>query len=70
MCLAIPMEIKKIEGDFAKVQTDRFRHKINIQMLPGLRVGDYVMVHAGFALEKIDREKAKQTLKIINEIRR
>jgi hydrogenase expression/formation protein HypC len=62
------MKIKKIEGEFAKVETGRLTRTINIQMLPHVKVGDYVIVHAGFALEKLDPKKAKQTLKIINEI--
>ena len=68
MCLAIPMKIKKITGEFAKVETGRLTMTINIQMLPNVKVGDYVIVHAGFALEIIDPKKAKQTLKIIDEI--
>ncbi|MBU0709457.1 MAG: HypC/HybG/HupF family hydrogenase formation chaperone [Candidatus Omnitrophica bacterium] len=68
MCLAIPMKIKKIEGEFAKVESGRLIRQINIEMLPNIAVGDYVMVHAGFAIEKLDPEKAKETLKIINEI--
>jgi len=62
------MKIKKIEGEFAKVESGRLIRQINIEMLPNIAVGDYVMVHAGFAIEKLDPEKAKETLKIINEI--
>jgi hydrogenase expression/formation protein HypC len=62
------MKIKKIAGEFAKVETGRLTRTINIQMLPDVKEGDYVIVHAGFALEKIDPRKAKETLKIINEI--
>ncbi|MFH0738545.1 MAG: HypC/HybG/HupF family hydrogenase formation chaperone [Candidatus Omnitrophota bacterium] len=69
MCLGIPMKIKKLEGEFAEVQSGTLRHKINIQMISGIRVGDYVIVHAGFAIEKLDPQKAKETLKIIHEIR-
>lgn len=68
MCLAVPMKIKKIEGEFAKVETGRLVRTINIQMLPGIKTGDYVLVHAGFAIEKIDSKKAKETLRLINEI--
>ena len=69
MCLGIPMKIKKLEGEFAEVQSGTLRRKINIQMISGIRVGDYVIVHAGFAIEKLDPQKAKETLKIIYEIR-
>lgn len=65
MCLAIPMQVKKIKGDFAEVETGRLRREINIQMLPQVKIGDYVIVHAGFAIQKIDPERAKETLRLI-----
>jgi hydrogenase expression/formation protein HypC len=68
MCLAVPMKIKKIEGEFAKVEAGRLIRTVNIQMLPSIKEGDYVIVHAGFALQKVDAEKAKETLRIIDEI--
>jgi len=68
MCLGIPMKVKKIDGDFAEVESGRLLRKINIQMLPGLKIGDYVLVHAGFAIEKVDPRRAKETLRIANEI--
>jgi len=69
MCLAIPMKIKHIQGDFAEVETGRLIRKINISMLSGLKPGDYCLVHAGFAIEKVDPARAKETLRLINEIR-
>ncbi len=68
MCLAIPMQVKKIKGDFAEVETGRLRRQINIQMLPQLNLGDYVIVHAGFAIGKVNPEMARQTLELIDEI--
>lgn len=68
MCLAIPMKVKVIKGDFAEVEAGRLDRTVNIQMLPGIKPGDYVIVHAGFAIQKIDTEKAKETLDIIDEI--
>ncbi|MFA4842495.1 MAG: HypC/HybG/HupF family hydrogenase formation chaperone [Candidatus Omnitrophota bacterium] len=69
MCLAIPLKIKKIEGDFAEVEAGSFRRKVNIQMLPNTKVGDFVLVHAGFAIQKIDTHKAEETLRMIDEVR-
>jgi hydrogenase expression/formation protein HypC len=69
MCLGIPMKIKSIDGEFAQVQTGGIIRKINIQLLTGVKIGDYVIVHAGFAIEKLDPKRAKETLKIIDEIR-
>lgn len=62
------MKIKTIDGEFAHVQTAGITRKINIQLLAGVKVGDYVIVHAGFAIEKLDPARAKETLKIIHEI--
>jgi len=69
MCLGIPMKIRKINGDFAEVSSARLLRNINIQMLPGLKPGDYVLVHAGFAIQKVDPARAKETLRIADEIR-
>jgi len=68
MCLGIPMKVKKIKGDFAEVESGRLIRTINIQMLPNIKLGDYVIVHAGFAIQKLDPEKAKETLRLIDEI--
>ncbi len=68
MCLAIPMKVKETAGDFAKVETGSLMRTVNIQMLPQIKAGDYVIVHAGFAIEKVNPDKAKETLRLINEI--
>jgi hydrogenase expression/formation protein HypC len=62
------MKIESITGEFAQVQTGSLRRQVNIQMLRGVRIGDYVIVHAGFAIQRIDPKEAKETLRIINEI--
>ena len=68
MCLGIPMRVKNLEGEFAQVETGKLLRRVNVQMLPDIRPGDYVIVHAGFAIEKVDPKKAKETLRMINEI--
>jgi hydrogenase expression/formation protein HypC len=68
MCLGIPMRVRKIKGDFADVESARLIRTINIQMLPQVKVGDYVIVHAGFAIQKLDPVKARETLRMIHEI--
>ena len=62
------MKIKSIHGEFAKVETGRLQRTINIQMLSSLKVGDYVIVHAGFAIHRVDAERAKETLRLVNAI--
>ena len=66
MCLGIPMKIKKIEGEFARVEAGTLLRRVNIQMLSGLKEGDYIIVHTGFAIEKVDPKRARETLKLID----
>lgn len=68
MCLGIPMKVKRIKGDFAEVESGRLTRTINIQMLSLIKAGDYVIVHAGFAIQRVDPLKAKETLRLIDEV--
>ncbi|PIP68143.1 MAG: HypC/HybG/HupF family hydrogenase formation chaperone [Candidatus Omnitrophica bacterium CG_4_9_14_0_2_um_filter_42_8] len=68
MCLAIPMKILKIEGDRANVSSPGIQRNIGINFLKNPKIGDYVIVHAGFAIEKLDPVKAEETLKILEEL--
>jgi hydrogenase expression/formation protein HypC len=69
MCLAIPSEIVEIREKMATVDVSGIRREISLLLLPEeASVGDYVLVHAGFAIHKIDREAAEEALKLISEI--
>ncbi len=68
MCLAIPGKIVEISGSAARVDIEGVVREANISLLPDAKVGDYVIVHAGFAIEKYDEEDAKETLKLLREI--
>ncbi|MEO0131376.1 MAG: HypC/HybG/HupF family hydrogenase formation chaperone [candidate division WOR-3 bacterium] len=70
MCLAIPAKVIKIKGDTATVDVSGIRREINILLCPQVKVGDYVIVHAGFALKIIDKKYAQETLKIFKDISR
>ena len=63
------MQITKIKAEYAWVKSGSLLRQINIQMLPKAKVGDFVIVHAGFAIEILDPAAAKRTLKLINEIK-
>jgi hydrogenase expression/formation protein HypC len=67
MCLGIPMRVRKIEGDAAWVETDGITKKISAALMADLRLGDYVIVHAGFAIEKLNQSEAKETLRLLRE---
>jgi hydrogenase expression/formation protein HypC len=68
MCLGIPMKILKIEGDRAIVSGGSIQRRIAINFLDKPKIGDFVIVHAGFAIEKLDPEKAEETLRLLEEI--
>jgi hydrogenase expression/formation protein HypC len=69
MCLAIPSEIVEIRGKMATVDVSGIRREVSLLLLPEeASVGDYVLVHAGFAIHKIDSEAAEEALKLFEEI--
>ena len=67
MCLAIPSKIVKIENDVATIDVDGVRREASLLLLKNPKVGDYVIVHAGFAIHKINEEDAMESLKLIRE---
>jgi hydrogenase expression/formation protein HypC len=68
MCLSIPAKIISIEGDKAEVRIGNVNYSAGLQMVENVKIGDYVLLHAGFAIQKIDEEEAKQTLRIFEEM--
>jgi hydrogenase expression/formation protein HypC len=68
MCLAVPAKICKIEGQDAWVDIMGNRRRISIALTPEVQVGDFVLLHAGCAIGKIDLEEALETLKMWEEI--
>jgi hydrogenase expression/formation protein HypC len=67
MCLAIPSKITKIENQVATIDVDGVQRKASILLLEDAQVGDYVIVHAGFAIHKIDEAEAMESLKLLKE---
>mgnify|MGYP003575329860 CR=1 FL=1 len=73
MCLAIPgkiVEIVDVENRIAKVEVGGVRRNVNIGMLPDddTNVGDYVLIHVGFAMSKVDEQEAQKTLQVLREL--
>jgi len=58
MCLAIPARITKINKNIAEVESLGVKKEVDISLVPDVKVGDYVIVHAGFAIQLIDEEDA------------
>ncbi len=67
MCLAIPSKIVKIENNIATIDVDGVQRETSLLLLEAPKVGDYVIVHAGFAINKINEEDAKESLKLLRE---
>ncbi len=68
MCLAVPMKVAEIAGGTAICEVDGVRREASLMMLDDVVVGDYVLLHAGFAIEKIDPLEAQKTLDVFREI--
>jgi hydrogenase expression/formation protein HypC len=67
MCLAIPSKIVKIENNMAVIDVDGVKREASLLLMEDAEIGDYVIVHAGFAINKIDEEAALETLKFLRE---
>lgn len=68
MCLAIPALIKSIEGQQAVVEIGGVTRRASIQLTPEVKVGDYVLLHTGYAINIIDPVEAEETLKLLREL--
>jgi hydrogenase expression/formation protein HypC len=68
MCLGIPARVLSIEGELADVEIGGAVRKANIQLVPEVKIGEYVLLHAGFAIQKLDEADALETLKLLEEL--
>ncbi len=69
MCLAMPMKISKINGSTAICEAGGLTQNIRIDFIPDPKPGDYVMVHAGFAIERMSEKEALENMELLEEIR-
>jgi len=65
MCYAIPAKVLEIQDGTAKVDYGGVSKHVNISLMEKCTIGDYVLIHAGFAIEKLDKRSAEETLQII-----
>ncbi|MGO9420417.1 HypC/HybG/HupF family hydrogenase formation chaperone [Roseiarcus sp.] len=69
MCLAIPVEVREVlPDDMAKISLDGVIKVISTALIEDVKVGDYVVLHVGYALAKIDPEEAQKTLELLNAV--
>ncbi len=68
MCLAIPVQVTELlDGGMAKVSLDGVQKAISLALVEDVQVGDYVILHVGYALNKLDPEEAQKTLELLAE---
>jgi len=68
MCLAVPAKVESIEGKTAVIEFGGGKRAISIAMLPDCQIGDYVIVHAGYAISKMDEEEALEEIELWKEV--
>jgi len=68
MCLAVPARILEVKGNKGIVDFGGIRREINLSLVDNVKVGDYVLVHVGFAIQKLERKEAEEILKLWREV--
>ena len=68
MCLAVPLKLTQIDGNDAIGELEGIKRKIRVDFLHTTQLGDYVIAHAGFAIEKLNEQQALENLKALQEV--
>jgi hydrogenase expression/formation protein HypC len=68
MCLSVPAKVLSIDGDMAKVAVGETICNASLQIVEDIQVGDYILLHTGFALQKLSREEAEETFRLFEEL--
>lgn len=69
MCVGVPMQVISIDGDDIVAETDGVRRSASLMILgEEAKVGDFLIIHAGFAISKLDEEEARETLRLMREV--
>jgi hydrogenase expression/formation protein HypC len=68
MCLAIPAKVISVNGPGAVVSIEDVEYPASLLLVDNVQPGDYIMLHAGFAIEKVDPDEAAETLRLLNEM--
>ena len=68
MCLSVPAEIISIDGQMAKASVGGAVREISLQLVEDMHVGDFVLLHTGYAIEKISAEEAAETVRLLREL--
>jgi len=66
MCLAIPVKLTSVEENTGCVEIGNTKRKVNLMLLPDAKVGDYILIHAGFAISKVEEGEVKELFDLLN----
>lgn len=67
MCIAVPMNVTEIKGNMGVVEYNGVKRNVGLMLIEDINVGDWVLIHAGFAISKLNPEDAEETLKLLRE---
>ena len=68
MCIAVPMKVLKVNGDFGDAELGGIIKEVSIILIDNVKVGDYILVHAGYAIQKIDENEALETISFLKKL--
>jgi hydrogenase expression/formation protein HypC len=68
MCVAVPMKVRSIEGPMCTAEIGGVSRQVSVLMMPEVKVGDYIIVHAGYAIERLDEDEALRTLELFRQL--
>lgn len=68
MCIAIPAKLIEKKGTLGVAEIGGVRHEVDLRLLEDVKVGDYVIIHAGFGIQKLDTKEAEETLDLLREM--
>jgi len=70
MCLAVPMKVVSVKGNTAVAEFGGLKKEVNVELVAGVKKGDYLIIHAGCAIEKLDRDYAEETLSLLGGLKK
>ncbi len=70
MCLSIPAKVLSVDGNIAVISVNGLESRTNLQLLGEVEEGDYVLVHTGFAIQKLSEQEAEETFKLFDELKK
>lgn len=67
MCIAVPMNVVEINGSMGVVEYNNVRREVGLMLMDDVKLGDWVLIHAGFAISKLNPEEAEETISLLKQ---